>query len=308
MNFILTFRFIFFIIFSMEELLNYINTNFFELKGEHIKLVVFVWGIIKCTVLFAVCMSLSGFVCEKLFKKIIFHIDSAERQRQVVTLKTLIRHSMHGIIFAIYIMNMLFLFGIDVRPLIATAGVMGVAIGFGAKRFVEDVITGLIILIEGQIRVGDYVEIKDMKGFVEKVTLNLVTVRSVETGAVNFIRCGYIDTVTNYTINYSYAFFPLCVAYKENIDHVFETIQKSYEILIQKKEYKKLVLDKVEILGLDEFQDSSLCVKCRIKTQPKGQWTIKRAFNKIIKEQFETENIEIPFNQIVVTNVSDNMD
>ncbi len=292
----------------MEDLLNYINSNIFEVKGEYVKVIVFIWGVIKCTLLFAVCMSLSGFICEKLFRKIIYHIDSAERQRQVITLKTLIRHSMHGIIFAIYVMNMLFLFGIDVRPLIATAGVMGVAIGFGAKRFVEDVITGLIILIEGQIRVGDYVEIQGMKGFVEKITLNLVTVRSVETGAVNFIRCGYIDTVTNYTMNYSYAFFPLNVAYKENIDHVIKTICKAYDILLETKEYKKLVLDKIEIFGLDEFQDSSLCVKCRIKTQPKGQWTIKRAFNKIIKEQFEIENIEIPFNQIVVTNVSDSMD
>ncbi|MBR2069500.1 MAG: mechanosensitive ion channel [Candidatus Gastranaerophilales bacterium] len=285
----------------MEALLNYINSNIFELKPEYIKIIVFLWSITKCTVLFLFCLSATGFVCDKIFKKIILHIDSAERQRQVMTLKTLMRHALHGIIFAIYIMNMLFLFGIDVRPLIATAGVMGVAIGFGAKRFVEDVITGLIILIEGQIRVGDFVEIQGMKGFVEKVTLNLVTVRSVETGAVNFIRCGYIDTVTNYTINYSYAFFPLDVAYKENIDHVIKTIRKSYDILLQNEEYKKLVLADIEIYGLDEFKESSLCVKCRIKTQPKGQWTIKRAFNKIIKEQFELENIEIPFNQIVVT-------
>ena len=199
---------------------------------------------------------------------------------------------------------MLFLFGIDVRPLIATAGVMGVAIGFGAKRFVEDVLTGLMILIEGQIRVGDFVEIHDVKGFVEKITLSLVTVRSAETGAVNFIRCGYIDMVTNYTMNYSYAFFPLDVAYKENIDHVIKAIKDAYDVLIQDDEYKKLVLGDIEIYGLDEFKESSLCVKCRIKTQPKGQWTIKRAFNKIVKEQFEKENIEIPFNQIVVTNNS----
>ena len=288
----------------MEALLNYINVNISEIKPEYIKIVMFIWGVTKCTLLFALCLSLSGFLCEKFFKKIISHIDSSERKRQVATLKTLIRHTMHAVIFTIYVMNMLFLFGIDVRPLLATAGVMGVAIGFGAKRFVEDVITGLIILIEGQIRVGDFVEIQGMKGFVEKVTLNLVTVRAYETGAVNFIRCGYIDTVTNYTINYSYAFFPLDVAYKENIDHVIKTIKKAYDILIENPEYKKLVLDNIEIIGLDEFRESSLCIKCRIKTQPKGQWTIKRAFNKIIKEQFDLEQIEIPFNQIVVTNNS----
>ena len=286
----------------MEALLQYINNNLFEIKPEYIKIMVFIWEICKCTALFFICFKLTDFICNKFFKQIIQRIDSAERQRQVITLKTLILHTIHGIIFVIYIINMLFLFGIDVRPLIATAGVMGVAIGFGAKRFVEDIITGLIILIEGQIRVGDYVEIQGMKGFVEKVTLNLVTIRSDSTGAVHFIRCGYIDTVINYTMRFSYAFFPIDVAYKENIDHVFKTIKKSYDILIQDEEYKKLVLDNVDIYGLDEFKESSLCIKCRIKTQPKGQWKIKRAFNKILKEQFEIEHIEIPFNQIVVTN------
>ena len=285
----------------MEGLLNYISSNFFEIRVEYVKIIIFIWNITKCTVLFLLLLSLSGFVCEKCFRQIVLRLDSLERQRQVITLKTLIKHTLHVIITAVYAINMLFLFGIDVRPLIATAGVMGVAIGFGAKRFVEDVITGLMILIEGQIRVGDFVEIGGVKGFVEKVTLNLVTVRSVETGAVNFIRCGYIDTVTNYTMNYSYAFFAFDVAYKENIDHVVKTIKKAYDILIENVEYNKLVLDNIEIYGLDEFRESSLCIKCRIKTQPKGQWTIKRAFNKIIKEQFDLEKIEIPFNQIVVT-------
>ena len=286
----------------MESLLNYISLNFFAIEPEYIKIIVFIWGVIKCTVLLLLLFKLSGFLCEKFFRQIILRLDSAERQRQVVTLKTLIKHTLHAVIIAVYSINMLFLFGIDVRPLIATAGVMGVAIGFGAKRFVEDVITGLMILIEGQIRVGDFVEIDKVKGFVERVTLNLVTVRSVETGAVNFIRCGYIDTVTNYTMNYSFASFSFDVAYKENIDHVIKTIKKAYDILIENVEYNKLVLDNIEIYGLDEFKESSLCIKCRIKTQPKGQWTIKRAFNKIVKEQFDNEKIEIPFNQIVVTN------
>ena len=285
----------------MEALLNFISLNYFELKPQYIKIIVFAWEVIKCTALFIICIKLFIWVTEKAFRQIVLRIDSAERQRQVVTLKTLVINTVHGIVFAVYVMNMLFLFGIDVRPILATAGVLGVAIGFGAKRFVEDIITGLIILIEGQIRVGDYIEINGMKGFVEKVTLNLVTIRSDQTGALHFIRTGFIDTVINYTMTYSYAFFPLNVAYKENIDNVFQTIKNAYQILIQNPEYKKLVLSEVEIYGLDEFKDSSLCIKARIKTQPKGQWTIKRAFNKIIKEQFEIEGIEIPFNQIVVT-------
>ena len=286
----------------MENFLNYISANFFQITHEQIKIIVFVWTIIKCTLLFLICMYIAYIVSEKFFTQIAKRIDSQERQRQVLTLKALVFHSFQAVVSIIYLLNLLNLFGIDVRPILATAGVVGVAIGFGAKRSIEDIMTGLMILLEGQIRVGDYVEIHGMKGFVEKLSLNLVTLRSDTTGAVHFIRCGYIDTIVNYTMKYSYAFFPINVAYKEDVDKVFQAINDAYEILIENKTYKKLVLQKVDIYGLDEFKDSSLCIKCRIKTLPKGQWIIKRAFNKIIKEQFEKEHIEIPFNQLVVTN------
>ena len=282
----------------MEDLL---RLSILHLPEEAIKLLMFCWNITKCTVLFFVSWKLLIIFSDKIFRQIVLKIESQERARQLLTLKSIIVHTIEALIGAIYIMNMLFLFGIDVRPLLATAGVMGVAVGFGAKRFVEDVITGITILLEGQIRVGDYVEIHGKSGFVEKITLNLVTVRSIQ-GAVYFIRCGSIDSILNYTMKYSYAFFAFDVAYRENIDHVTQTIEKSFEKLLEDKDLKKLVIGKsIEIWGLDEFRESSLCVKCRIKTQPKGQWTIKRAFNKIIKEMFEAENIEIPFNQLVVT-------
>ncbi len=286
----------------MEELLNLFSLKIFELKPEYIKIIVFVWNIIKCTALLVISVKILRFVLDKFYKQIANKLDSAERVQQFLTLKAIVCHGIELVIFAIYLMNMLFLFGIDVRPLLATAGVVGVAVGFGAKRFVEDIITGIIILVEGQVRVGDYVEIQGITGFVEKITLPLITVRSDKTGAVSFIRCGYVDSVTNHTMHYAYAFFALDVAYKEDMKHVNEVLKRSYDILIQNEEYKNLILGELEIFGLDEFKDSSLCVKCRIKTQPKGQWIIRRAFNKIIKEQFDIENIEIPFNQIVVTN------
>jgi len=282
----------------MEDLL---RLNFLHLSEETIKLATFFWNILKCTVLFGISIKLLRVFSDKIFKEIVLKIESQERARQLMTLKSIIVHTLEGVVFAIYVMNMLFLFGIDVRPLLATAGVMGVAIGFGSKRFVEDVITGITILLEGQIRVGDYVEIHGKSGFVEKITLNLVTLRSLQ-GSVYFIRCGSIDSILNHTMNYSYAFFAFDVAYKEDIEHVTKTIEKGFQKLLENKEFKKLILEKnIEIWGLDEFKESSLSIKCRIKTQPKGQWTIKRAFNKIIKEMFEAEKIEIPFNQLVVT-------
>ena len=285
----------------MEEIL---NLDYFTqfLKPTHIKMIVFVWNIIKCTILFVLSIRLLKWACDKLFKQIVSKISAQERQQQLLTLKTIILHAIQAIIFVIYSMNMLNIFGIDVRPIIATAGVMGVAVGFGAKRSVEDIISGIIILLEGQVRVGDYVEVQGVKGFVEKITLPLITVRSDKTGALCFIRCGYIDTIINHTMNYAYAFCEFDVAYKENITHVFKTLKKCYDILVSDNENKKKVLGELEIWGLSSFKESSICIQCRIKTQPKGQWSIRREFNKIVKERFELENIEIPFNQLVITN------
>ncbi len=284
----------------MEELL---NLDFFSsvLTPARIKVIVFIWSIIKCTFLFILSVKLLRFASDKIFSNIVVKMSSHERVAQLTTLKTIFIHALQAIIFAVYIMNMLNLFGIDVRPILATAGVMGVAIGFGAKRFVEDIITGIIIILEGQVRVGDYVEIGSVKGFVEKITLPLITVRSDTTGALCFIRSGYIDSIINHTMQYSYAFFEYDVAYKENIDHVFKTLKAAFNELISKEENKAKVIGELEIWGLDGFRESSVCVKSRIKTQPKGQWSIKREFNKIVKEKFEQENIEIPFNQLVVT-------
>lgn len=283
----------------MEELL---SLNFIDLKPEYIKIITFLWNIAKCTILFIIAIKLFRWFCNKFYLKIVPKFESAERRAQFDTLRGILSYSIEGIIFAIYLMNLLYLFGIDVRPLLATAGVLGVAVGFGSKRLVEDVFSGIIILLEGQIRVGDYVEIEGMKGNVEKITLSMVTVRCSETGAVYFIRCGYIDSIKNFTMNYSYSTFKFDIGYEQNIDHAIKTIKNCFEILKENGEYNKLILDNIEVWGLDEFKDSSLCIKARIKTKPKGQWTIKRAFNKIIKEQFEIEKIEIPFNQIVVSN------
>lgn len=285
----------------MEDIL-----EFFNLSKEYVKIIMFIFNIVKCTILLVAAIKLFRWGSNKFFSNLTSKIESHERAAQILTLKTLIDHTVQVVIFGIYLMNMLFLFGIDVRPLLATAGVVGVAIGFGAKRFVEDIITGLTILTEGQIRVGDFVEIQGMQGIVEKITLPLITVRAADTGVVHFIRCGYIDTISNYTMNYSYAFFAFDVAYKEDVNHVIEVIKKAFDILKKDEAAKKLILADIEILGLDEFKESSICIKCRIKTQPKGQWTIKRTFNKIIKERFDIENIEIPFNQLVIGQAKDN--
>ena len=272
------------------------------LDEKYAGIILFLWKLTKCTVIFLVVYKGIKVVCSVIFDKLIQKMENSERKSSFVTLKSIIYHSLEWINIILYLMNILYLFGIDIRPIVATAGVLGIAIGFGSKRLVEDILSGIMILLQGQLRVGDYVEINGEAGIVEKITLPLITIRTTDSGALIFVRSGCIDNVKNYTINFSYAFFSFEIAYKENIDKVCNVIQDAFKKLKEDPQYNTLIPEGIEIFGLDKFKDSSLSIQCRIKTQPKGQWTIRRAFNKIIKEWFEVENIEIPYNQIVVTN------
>lgn len=223
-----------------------------------------------------------------------------EATKNFDTLRIISIHIINFVVFIFAIINILNLLGVDVRPIITAAGVLGVAVGFGSKRFVEDLISGLTILFEGQIRVGDVIEVQDITGTVEKMTLSIIVLRSID-GAAHFIRNGMVDMVTNYTRGYSYSLVEISVAYKENIAYVMDVIKKIGEDLRCEEEYKDKILGEIEVLGLDKFNDSSISILARFKTLPRHQWEIKRIFNLRIKEKFDELNIEIPFNQLVIT-------
>lgn len=203
-----------------------------------------------------------------------------------------------------YILNGL---GVDIRPILTAAGVLGVAVGFGAKRFFEDIITGMSILLEGQVRVGDYIEISGHQGVVEKVDIKLIQLRDTQ-GRVHYIRNGMVDTVVNYTRDYSYYVFDIGVAYKENVDNVINVLKEIDEDFRKNSKVKDYVLAPLEIFGLDSFDDSAVIIKARIRTSPIKQWEVGREFNKYIKVKFDEKGIEIPFPQRTVYLVNDNQD
>lgn len=223
-----------------------------------------------------------------------------ESAKNFDTLRLITINAINFILFIFAAINILNHLGVDVRPIITAAGVLGVAVGFGSKRFVEDFLSGLTILFEGQIRVGDVVEIQNVTGTVEKITLSLIVLRSVD-GAAHYIRNGMVDMITNYTKDFSYSLIEITVAYKENIAHVMDVLRKVGEDLCYDEDFKDKVTGPVEILGLDKFNDSSISILLRLKTLPRAQWEVKRAFNLRVKEKFDEVGIEIPFNQIVVT-------
>ncbi len=254
--------------------------------------------IIDVAIFYAIIRVVDFFI-EKFSEGVIKHHNDVEAKKQIMTTKAIIKSILNTVIIAFAMMYILNLLGIDIRPILTAAGVLGVAVGFGAKRFVEDIISGLLLILEGQIRVGDFVEIAGVKGIVEKTDIKLIRLRDTK-GRVHYIRNGMVDIVTNYTRDFSYYMFEISVAYKENINYVMRVIKELGEEFLRDSDLKEYILSPLEILGLDEFDDSAIIIKARYKTIPLKQWDIGRAFNLKIKEKFDELGIEIPFPQRVV--------
>ena len=257
------------------------------------------------TILFVVFIKLGNKTFNVFFDKIIAKLHDTEMKKQYQTLRQLGIYILDAILILFFTTNILGDFGIDMKPILATAGVVGVAVGFGGKKFVEDLLTGLSIIFSGQLRVGDYVTVNSSTGTVEKVTLTMIVLRAYN-GDVHYLRNGQIDTIINQTKNYSTPIFDIAVAYSTNINHVIRVLNELGKEIREMPEYGKYVLADIMISGLNEFQDSAIIVQCRLKTTPQEQWIIKRKFNQMIKERFEKEGIEIPFPQIVVNKPSEN--
>jgi len=184
--------------------------------------------------------------------------------------------------------------GIDLKPLLAAAGLGGLAIGFGAQSLVKDVISGFFILLENSVRVGDVVEIAGVSGFVEEIELRTIKLRDLS-GNVHVVPNGVIDKVKNMTREYSFYVFNIGVAYRENVDEVMEVLQEIAAELRRDPQFTEDILEPLEMLGVDEFADSAVIIKCRIKTKPIKQWRIGREMNRRIKKTFDAKGIEIPF-------------
>jgi small conductance mechanosensitive channel len=184
--------------------------------------------------------------------------------------------------------------GLNIAPLLAGAGVIGLAIGFGSQKLVQDIITGMFVLLGDTIRIGDVVEVASRVGVVEEMTMRTVVLREYG-GNVHTIPYSAIDTVTNYTKDFSYAVFEIGVAYRENVDQVMEVLREIGTELNRDNHFRRMILEPLEIAGVDRFADSAVIVKARLKTRPLKQWEVGREFNRRVKNRFDELGIEIPF-------------
>lgn len=183
--------------------------------------------------------------------------------------------------------------GFDITPILAGAGVVGLAVGFGAQNLVRDVISGFFMLIENQVRVNDVAVINGTGGLVEEVNLRTTVLRSAD-GAVHIFPNGTITTLSNMTLGYSYYLLDVRVAYTEDTDRVSDALREIAAEMLREDAFKDLIAEPLEVFGVDQLTDSAVIVKARIKTRPLAQWVVGREMNRRIKKRFEELDIEIP--------------
>lgn len=201
------------------------------------------------------------------------------------------------VLFALLLMTALVVLselGIEIMPILAGAGVVGIAIGFGAQTLVKDFLTGFTIIVEDLLQIGDVVRIGDRTGAVQQITLRKIELRALD-GTVHTIPFSSIDIVDNLTKEYSYYLMDIGVAYKENTDAVVECLRSIDERLRADDEFTHKILEPLEVLGVDQFADSAVVIKARLKTRARDQWTVGREFNRRMKQAFDECGIEIPF-------------
>lgn len=251
--------------------------------------------IVLILILTLIALKVTTILSSRLITLILKQKESdAEFKKRADTLGSLVRYGLKIGIIMLAVMMIMGELGIQIGPVLAAAGVLGLAVGFGARNLVEDVISGFFIFLENQIRVGDVVQVAGKAGFVEKVNLRMTILRDL-TGTVHYVRNGQISIVSNMTKDFSCYVFDIGVAYREDVDDVINTIREVDESLREDPEFKHEILEPMEIFGLDQFADSALIIKARFKTLPLKQWHVAREFNRRLKIKFDEKDIEIPF-------------
>ena len=231
--------------------------------------------------------------------KLINRQETADDQRRIETLERITLYITTVVLLAITIMLVLSELGISIAPILATAGVAGLAVGFGAQSLVKDYFTGFVMLIENQIRVGDVIEVASKSGVVEELTLRYVRLRDYE-GSVHFVPNGVIDTVTNKSRIFAYAVMDIGVAYKEKLDNVYVLMREVAQKIRQTSGFSEKILEDLDIAGVEKWDDSAIIIRCRIKTVALEQFAVRREFLQQLKMSFDIHGIEIPYPHLTI--------
>jgi len=257
-------------------------------------------GLLIALVLFFLAFKIIGFSLKKLKRTLLNRaykndkLDAVEAEKRILTLTSIIHGLIKIILWVIFLMIILQKFGINIAPILASAGIIGLAVGFGAQELVRDFISGFFIILENHIRSGDVAIINGTGGLVEKLEFRTTTLRDFS-GVVHIFQNGKISDISNMTKDWSAMVFDIGVAYKENPQVVMDLMKQVGDELQNDPEFKDKIIEPMEIFGLDKFADSAIIIKARLKTKPIQQWAVGREYRKRLKYAFDQHNIEIPF-------------
>jgi small conductance mechanosensitive channel len=241
-----------------------------------------------------VMLALSRNLIPMLRRQLQKQTDDPEQHKRLETLGRVFRYAAAVIITLITGMLVLSEIGISIAPILASAGVIGIAIGFGAQSLVKDYFNGFFLLMENQVHQGDVVTVAELGGFVEEVTLRYIRLRDYE-GTVHFVPNGQITTVSNRSRGFAFALVDIGVAYREDVEQVFQVIREVAAEIRADADLGPLILDELDLAGVDAWADSAVMIRFRIKVRPLQQWTVKRAFLLRLKNEFDRLGIEIPY-------------
>ncbi len=215
-------------------------------------------------------------------------------RKRVTTLVGMLRTIAVVTLWAVVVIITLEQTGLNITPILAGAGIIGLAVGFGAQNLVRDLISGFFMVMEDQVRVGDVAIVNGTGGLVEAISFRTIVLRDLS-GVVHIFPNGTINTLSNMTKVWSGYVMDVGVAYKEDTDHVVEVMRRVADELRQDPDLGPMMLDSIEIFGVDDFADSAVVIKARLKTHPIQQWSVGREYRRRLKKAFDAEGIEIPF-------------
>lgn len=215
-------------------------------------------------------------------------------ETRIRTLLPLLRHVLAIVFGGLFMLILLSEFGINIMPLLAGAGILGIAVGFGAQTMIKDFLTGFTIILEDLIQVGDVVRLAGHSGVVERISIRKVQLRD-QSGIVYTVPFSEIATVENLTKDFSYYVMNVNIAYDEDPDRVMDILRAVDTDLRADAAFGEFMLEPIEIMGVDQFGESAVVILARIKTSPLKQWPVGREFNRRMKIAFVREKVEIPF-------------
>lgn len=239
-------------------------------------------------------LELSGLLIGRLVAGAVANAGHARRQAQLKTLGPLLEGVVKTTILIVALLMAMSEVGVKIGPLLAGAGVVGIALGFGAQTLVKDFLTGLFLIIEDIVSVGDVVRVGGSGGLVEAMTLRTIRLRDFD-GTLHVFPYSEAQVVHNLTKTFSYYVFDLQVSYGSDIDQALGVMRQVGEEMQSEPDFADKILEPIEVVGVDDLADSGVVLKARIKTQPIQQWSVGREYNRRIKLAFDRAGIEIPF-------------